>query len=139
MQEAEDLPLVVEVPDEEAGYHASGRHLTYEQLLAEGDPEFDWIMPVDEWESLALNYSQCGTTGRPKGVVYHHRGAYLITMGTPISWRMDALPDLPDHRAVFHCNNWCHVWTMPAVGGTIRLLPRHHRESDLRTPSRTRA
>ncbi|MHA7888406.1 AMP-binding protein [Roseicyclus sp.] len=117
VQEAEDLPLVVEVPDEEAGYHASGRHLTYEQLLAEGDPEFDWIMPVDEWESLALNYTS-GTTGRPKGVVYHHRGAYLITMGTPISWRMTLYPSYLTIVPLFHCNNWCHVWTMPAVGGT---------------------
>jgi fatty-acyl-CoA synthase len=117
VQEAEDLPLVVEVPDEEAGYHASGRHLTYEQLLAEGDPEFDWVMPVDEWESLALNYTS-GTTGRPKGVVYHHRGAYLITMGTPISWRMTLYPTYLTIVPLFHCNNWCHVWTMPAVGGT---------------------
>jgi fatty-acyl-CoA synthase len=117
VQEAEDLPLVVEVPDEAAGYHASGRHLTYEQLMAEGDPEFDWVMPVDEWESLALNYTS-GTTGRPKGVVYHHRGAYLITMGTPISWRMTLYPIYLTIVPLFHCNNWCHVWTMPAVGGT---------------------
>jgi fatty-acyl-CoA synthase len=117
VQEAEELPLVVEVPDEEAGYHASGRHLTYEQFMAEGDPEFDWIMPVDEWESLALNYTS-GTTGRPKGVVYHHRGAYLITMGTPISWRMTLYPIYLTIVPLFHCNNWCHVWTMPAVGGT---------------------
>ena len=60
-------PLIVEVPDVAAGYHATGRHLTYDALLAEGDPGFDWIMPVDEWESLALNYTS-GTTGRPKGV-----------------------------------------------------------------------
>ncbi|NKX44576.1 AMP-binding protein [Roseicyclus persicicus] len=116
-QENDALPLVVEVPDEAAGYHASGRHLTYEQLMAEGDPEFDWIMPVDEWESLALNYTS-GTTGRPKGVVYHHRGAYLITMGTPISWRMTLFPTYLTIVPLFHCNNWCHVWTMPAVGGT---------------------
>jgi len=116
-QENEDLPLIVEVPDAAAGYHASGRHLTYEQLIAEGDPEADWIMPVDEWESLALNYTS-GTTGRPKGVVYHHRGAYLITMGTPISWRMTLYPIYLTIVPLFHCNNWCHVWTMPAVGGT---------------------
>jgi fatty-acyl-CoA synthase len=116
-QETEDLPLIVEVPDEEAGYHASGRHITYDQLLSEGDPEFDWIMPIDEWESLALNYTS-GTTGRPKGVVYHHRGAYLITMGTPISWRMTLYPTYLTIVPLFHCNNWCHVWTMPAVGGT---------------------
>ena len=110
-------PLIVEVPDAAAGYHATGRHLTYAALLAEGDPGFDWIMPVDEWESLALNYTS-GTTGRPKGVVYHHRGAYLITMGTPISWRMTLYPRYLTIVPLFHCNNWCHVWTMPAVGGT---------------------
>ena len=110
-------PLIVEVPDVPAGYTASGRHLTYEALLSEGDADFDWIMPVDEWESLALNYTS-GTTGRPKGVVYHHRGAYLITMGTPISWRMTLYPRYLTIVPLFHCNNWCHVWTMPAVGGT---------------------
>ena len=115
--ESDDLPLLVEVPDEEAGYHASGRHLTYEALIAEGDADFDWIMPVDEWESLALNYTS-GTTGRPKGVVYHHRGAYLITMGTPISWRMTLYPTYMTIVPLFHCNNWCHVWTMPVMGGT---------------------
>jgi fatty-acyl-CoA synthase len=115
--EAEDLPLIVEVPDEGAGYHASGRHITYDQLLAEGDPEFQWVMPEDEWESIALNYTS-GTTGRPKGVVYHHRGAYLITLGTPISWRMTLYPIYLTIVPLFHCNNWCHVWTMPAVGGT---------------------
>jgi fatty-acyl-CoA synthase len=86
-------------------------------LLAEGDPDFQWIMPEDEWESIALNYTS-GTTGRPKGVVYHHRGAYLITMGTPISWRMTLYPTYLTIVPLFHCNNWCHVWTMPAVGGT---------------------
>ena len=116
-QEHDALPLIVEVPDEAAGYHASGRHLTYDQLLAEGDADFAWVMPVDEWESLALNYTS-GTTGRPKGVVYHHRGAYLITMGTPISWRMTLYPTYLTIVPLFHCNNWCHVWTMPAVGGT---------------------
>ncbi|MBF9047457.1 AMP-binding protein [Rhodobacterales bacterium LSUCC0031] len=110
-------PLIVEVPDAAAGYHASGRHLTYEALLAEGDADYTWIMPVDEWESLALNYTS-GTTGRPKGVVYHHRGAYLITMGTPISWRMTLYPSYLTIVPLFHCNNWCHVWTMPVMGGT---------------------
>ena len=114
--EADAPPLIVEVPDEAAGYHASGRHLTYEALIAEGDPGFDWIMPADEWESLALNYTS-GTTGRPKGVVYHHRGAYLITMGTPVSWRMTLLPRYLTIVPLFHCNNWCHVWTMPMMGG----------------------
>ncbi|MGI3186949.1 AMP-binding protein [Nioella aestuarii] len=116
--EAEDLPLIVEVPDDQAGYPASGRHLTYEDLLAEGDTDFEWIMPEDEWESIALNYTS-GTTGRPKGVVYHHRGAYLITMGTPISWRMTLHPRLLTIVPFFHCNNWCHTWMLPALGGTV--------------------
>ncbi len=117
IMESKDKPLIIEVPDEAAGYHASTRHLTYAALLAEGDPDFCWIMPQDEWESLALNYTS-GTTGRPKGVVYHHRGAYLITMGTPISWQMTLYPKYLTIVPLFHCNNWCHVWTMPAVGGT---------------------
>ncbi|WP_375566024.1 AMP-binding protein [Oceaniradius stylonematis] len=115
--ENEAQPTIIEVPDEQAGFHASGRHLTYEALIAEGDPDFDWVMPADEWESIALNYTS-GTTGRPKGVVYHHRGAYLITLGTPIAWRMTLYPRYLTIVPLFHCNNWCHVWTMPAVGGT---------------------
>src|SRR6056297_3004528 len=110
-------PLIVEVPDHAAGYAASGRHLTYEDLLAEGDPGFTWIWPRDEWESLALNYTS-GTTGRPKGVVYHHRGAYLMTMGTVVSWDMRRYPRYLTIVPLFHCNNWNHVWMMPVLGGT---------------------
>jgi fatty-acyl-CoA synthase len=74
------------VPDPAAGHPASGRHGDYDDFLA-GDPAAPWIMPQDEWESIALNYTS-GTTGRPKGVVCHHRGAYLNTMGTVVSWGM---------------------------------------------------
>ena len=110
-------PLVIEVADDQAGAHAHGHYMEYEELLATGDADFDWIMPTDEWESIALNYTS-GTTGRPKGVVCHHRGSYLLTTGTAVTW------PLPRHARyltivpLFHCNNWCHVWTMPAVGGT---------------------
>lgn len=113
-----DAPLIIEVPDAEAGFAPSGRHKTYEDLLAEGDPGFDWIMPEDEWESLALNYTS-GTTGRPKGVVYHHRGAYLMTMGTVISWRMVLHPVFMQIVPLFHCNGWNHTWMMPLLGGTL--------------------
>ena len=74
-------------------------------------------MPRDEWESLALNYTS-GTTGRPKGVVYHHRGAYLMTMGTVVSWRMVMNPVYLAIVPLFHCNNWNHTWLMPLIGGT---------------------
>ena len=110
-------PTIVEVPDAFGGFPASGKHLTYESLLASGDPEFEWVMPQDEWESLALNYTS-GTTGRPKGVVYHHRGAYLMTMGTVVSWRMVLHPVYLAIVPLFHCNNWNHTWLMPLVGGT---------------------
>ncbi|KGB82810.1 acyl-CoA synthetase [Rhodovulum sp. NI22] len=113
-----DAPEIIEVADHEAGFMPDGRHMEYEDLLAGGDPGFRWIMPEDEWESIALNYTS-GTTGQPKGVVYHHRGAYLATMGTVISWRMVMHPRLLTIVPLFHCNGWCHSWMMPALGGTI--------------------
>lgn len=114
-------PLVVEVCDREAGFTPSGHYTEYEDFLAVGDPSFDWIMPEDEWESLALNYTS-GTTGRPKGVVYHHRGAYLSTLAQPVSWRMTLFPRYLTIVPMFHCNAWCHIWMVPALGGTVICL-----------------
>ena len=111
-------PILIEVADDQAGWHASGQNTEYEALLADGDPDFDWLMPSDEWESLALNYTS-GTTGRPKGVVYHHRGAYLMTMGTVMSWRMTLHPVYLTIVPLFHCNGWNHTWMMPMIGGTL--------------------
>ena len=111
-------PELIEVPDSEAGLEATGRHLTYEALLEDGSEDAPWIMPEDEWESISLNYTS-GTTGRPKGVVYHHRGAYLSTMGQVISWRLQMQPRYLTIVPLFHCNNWCHVWMIPALGGTV--------------------
>lgn len=114
-------PLLIEVADTEAGFAASGKHTEYEAFLASGDPGFEWIMPQDEWESLALNYTS-GTTGRPKGVVYHHRGAYLSTLSQPISWRMTLYPRYLTIVPMFHCNAWCHPWMIPVLGGTVICL-----------------
>ncbi|MCX7644606.1 MAG: AMP-binding protein [Rhodobacteraceae bacterium] len=111
-------PAVVEVADPVAGVPAESAHTEYEDLLEAGDPGFDWILPEDEWESLALNYTS-GTTGRPKGVVYHHRGAYLMTMGTVISWRMTLYPKFLTIVPLFHCNGWNHTWMIPLLGGTV--------------------
>ncbi|MCA0922029.1 AMP-binding protein [Pseudooceanicola nanhaiensis] len=110
-------PLVIEVADPHAGVNAYGDYMEYEAFLDTGDPDFDWIMPEDEWESIALNYTS-GTTGRPKGVVYHHRGAYLNAMGQVISWRMVLHPRYLTIVPLFHCNGWCHTWMMPLLGGT---------------------
>ncbi len=111
-------PEIIEVADPEAGFPASGRYPEYEELLETGDPQFHWVMPEDEWESLALNYTS-GTTGRPKGVVYHHRGAYLTPMGTLVSWQMPLFARYLTIVPLFHCNNWNHVWMMPIVGGAM--------------------
>ncbi|MDE3122307.1 MAG: AMP-binding protein [Paracoccaceae bacterium] len=111
-------PQIVEVADAEAGHLPTGHYLDYDSLLAEGDPDAPWIMPGDEWESIALNYTS-GTTGRPKGVVYHHRGAYLATMGNAISWRMVLYPVYLTIVPLFHCNGWCHTWMVPMLGGTL--------------------
>ncbi|MEP5632490.1 MAG: AMP-binding protein [Tateyamaria sp.] len=111
-------PELIEVADAAAGWPASGRHPVYEDMLAQADPDFAWVMPQDEWESLALNYTS-GTTGRPKGVVYHHRGAYLMTMGTVVSWRMQLHPVFMAIVPLFHCNGWNHTWMMPLLGGTV--------------------
>ena len=111
-------PTLIEVPDDSAGFPATGKYETYESFLRNGDVDFDWIMPQDEWESLALNYTS-GTTGKPKGVVYHHRGAYLMTMGTIVSWRMTLNPVFMAIVPLFHCNGWNHTWMMPVLGGSL--------------------
>ncbi len=113
-----DGPEIIEVVDGEAGLESSGRYDTYEALLEEGDPDAPWLTPDDEWESLALNYTS-GTTGRPKGVVYHHRGAYLLAVGTAVTWALGIHPVYLTIVPLFHCNGWCHTWAMPAVGGTV--------------------
>jgi fatty-acyl-CoA synthase len=109
---------VIDVEDPE--YSGAGRRLggtTYEELLAEGEPAYAWRWPADEWDAIALNYTS-GTTGNPKGVVYHHRGAYLNGVGNILVWGM------PHHAVylwtlpMFHCNGWCFPWTIAANAGT---------------------
>ena len=116
-------PLIVDIDDPEG---PEGEHLgeiTYDALLAEGDPDFVWPGPTDEWDSLSLLYTS-GTTGDPKGVVYHHRGAYLNALGNALAFRLDAdsvyLWTLP----MFHCNGWTYPWAVTAAGGTHVCLRR---------------
>jgi fatty-acyl-CoA synthase len=90
----------------------------YEDLVDRGDDTFAWRPPADEWQALSLNYTS-GTTGLPKGVVYHHRGSYLMTMGTVISWNLPQHPRYLYTVPMFHCNGWGHAWTMAAVAGTV--------------------
>ncbi len=118
-------PEVVAIDDE---YFREGKLIaeqTYEALLANANPEFAIQMPADEWDAITLNYTS-GTTGNPKGVVYHHRGAYLNAANNIISWDMGKHPVYLWVLPMFHCNGWCFPWTIAAAGGTSVAL-RHVR------------
>jgi fatty-acyl-CoA synthase len=117
-------PLVIDVDDPE--YTGSGERLgtiEYEALLAGGDPEYAWQGPLDEWDAISLNYTS-GTTGNPKGVVYHHRGAYLNAVSNIVSWGMPPQSVYLWTLPMFHCNGWCFPWTMAANSGTNVCLRR---------------
>ncbi len=95
----------------------------YEAFLAEGDPNAAWDHPADEWQAIALNYTS-GTTGNPKGVVYHHRGAYLNALGNILVWSLPSKPTYLWTLPLFHCNGWCFPWTLAALAGTNVCLRR---------------
>ncbi len=115
-------PEVIDVVDPQAdlkpGEGARTGAVTYEELLAAADPAYAWQMPADEWDAMAINYTS-GTTGRPKGVVYHHRGAYLIAIGTIMGWPLPKHPKYVYIVPLFHCNGWGHAWAMAAQAGTM--------------------
>ena len=85
--------------------------MTFDDLLAAGDPDFEWPMPADEWDAISLNYTS-GTTGNPKGVVFHHRGAYLNATNNALTWEMGMHPRYLWTLPMFHCNGWCFPWTL---------------------------
>jgi fatty-acyl-CoA synthase len=89
----------------------------YEEFLASGDEHYQWQLPDDEWQTIALNYTS-GTTDNPKGVVYHHRGAYLNALSNIIGWNMGHHPIYLWTLPMFHCNGWCYPWSLAAVAGT---------------------
>lgn len=117
-------PLVVDIVDPLArgGQTAQDRlgEMTYEDFIAAGDPAYPWRLPEDEWQSLSLNYTS-GTSGRPKGVLYHHRGAYLMSLGTVVGWGLPPHPTYLYTVPMFHCNGWGHAWTLALVAGTAVL------------------
>jgi fatty-acyl-CoA synthase len=122
--EGKRLPLIIDVDD--ALYDGPGERLgtqEYEAFVAAGDTAFAGCMPDDEWDAIGLNYTS-GTTGNPKGVVVHHRGAYLNAMGNVLSWAMPRHPVYLWTLPMFHCNGWCFPWTMAAVAGTQVCLRR---------------
>ena len=97
--------------------------LTYEKFLSEGDPNFAWQMPADEWQAICLNYTS-GTTGNPKGVVYHHRGAAINAVSNVLDWDINKHPIYLWTLPMFHCNGWCFPWTIAARAGVNVCLRR---------------
>ncbi len=110
-------PHIIEVNDTEAPCDDTLGGVEYEAFLATGDASFAWPMPEDEWDAIALNYTS-GTTGKPKGVVYHHRGAQLLAMGNVVSAGLPRHPRYLWTLPMFHCNGWCFPWTVTAMAGT---------------------
>jgi fatty-acyl-CoA synthase len=111
-------PLVIDYDDPE--FSGPGERLSnieYEDFVNQGDADFAWKMPEDEWDAIALNYTS-GTTGDPKGVVYHHRGAYLMAVGNVLSCGIGRHPVYLWTLPMFHCNGWCFPWTISIVAGT---------------------
>ena len=110
-------PLIVDYDDPE--YDGPGERLgalDYEALLAEGDPDYQWVRPRDEWDAISLNYTS-GTTGDPKGVVYHHRGANLLAVGNVVTADMGRHPVYLWTLPMFHCNGWCFPWSISVKAG----------------------
>jgi fatty-acyl-CoA synthase len=111
-------PLVIDYDDPE--FSGAGERLgtiEYEDFVASGDPDYVWAMPDDEWDAITLNYTS-GTTGDPKGVVYHHRGAHLLSVGNIVTCSMGKHPVYLWTLPMFHCNGWCFPWSISAVAGT---------------------
>jgi fatty-acyl-CoA synthase len=119
----ERQPLVVDIIDPAGPGGACLGNIDYEAFLADGDPAFVELTPTDEWDAIALNYTS-GTTGNPKGVVYHHRGAYLNALGNILVWGLRQHPVYLWTLPMFHCNGWCFPWTITALAGTHVCLRR---------------
>jgi fatty-acyl-CoA synthase len=111
-------PLIIDYDD--PAYDGPGERLgeiDYEAFVAEGDPDFGWVMPDDEWDAISLNYTS-GTTGDPKGVVYHHRGAHLLAIANVVTGAMARHPVYLWTLPMFHCNGWCFPWSISVMAGT---------------------
>ena len=117
LQQLEDPPLVIDIDDPMAEGGELLGEMDYEAFLKTGDENFEWNLPEDEWQAVSLNYTS-GTTGKPKGVVYHSRGAHLLAIDNILAWGMRRHPVYLWTLPMFHCNGWCFPWTITLLAGT---------------------
>ena len=117
LQQLEDPPLVIDIDDPMAEGGELLGEMDYEAFLKTGDENFEWNLPEDEWQAVSLNYTS-GTTGKPKGVVYHSRGAHLLAIDNILAWGMPRHPVYLWTLPMFHCNGWCFPWTITLLAGT---------------------
>ena len=123
LRQLDEKPIVIDIADASGPGGERLGEMDYEAFIATGDPAFAERTPLDEWDAIALNYTS-GTTGNPKGVVYHHRGAYLNALGNVLVWGMRQHPVYLWTLPMFHCNGWCFPWTITAMAGTHVCLRR---------------
>jgi fatty-acyl-CoA synthase len=117
LSQLDHKPLVIDVIDAQFGDGELVGEIEYESFLQQGAADFHWQLPADEWQAVALSYTS-GTTGDPKGVVTHHRGAYLNAVSNVLGWDMGSHPVYLWTLPLFHCNGWCFPWTIAALNGT---------------------
>ena len=117
LSQIDTQPLLLIDIDDPAAEGQAISDVNYESFVAAGDPDFNWHLPADEWQSISLSYTS-GTTGEPKGVVYHHRGAYLNALSNITGWHMGPHPIYLWTLPMFHCNGWCFPWSLAANAGT---------------------
>ncbi|MBV1906852.1 MAG: acyl-CoA synthetase [Pseudomonadales bacterium] len=121
ISDMESPPRVVNIIDPLVESAAIPGNIDYEAFISTGDARFEWTLPEDEWEAIALSYTS-GTTGDPKGVVTHHRGAYLNSVSMALTWNMGEQPVYLWTLPMFHCNGWCFPWTLAVNGGVSVCL-----------------
>ncbi len=123
LNQTKTKPIIIDIQDDFADQSLLKKigDKEYEEFLNTGDENYTWKKPKDEWESLSLSYTS-GTTGNPKGVVYHHRGAYLMSTGSAVAWNMPNRLNFLTVVPMFHCNGWCYPWTIPMLNGKTICL-----------------
>ena len=123
LESVKSKPIIIDIQDDKADQSLLKKigDKEYEDFLNTGDENYTWKKPKDEWQAISLSYTS-GTTGNPKGVVYHHRGSYLMSTGSAVAWNMPNRLNFLTVVPMFHCNGWGYPWTIPMLNGKTICL-----------------